>query len=216
MGMTLTLPVPTLADASFVTPQLAVGGSLAYDDELAARQVAELVSLGVTHIVDLREEWSDEEFVTALESSLTYLHLGVDDHGGAMEDDWFDAGVAAVVDAVAGGGTVLVHCHMGVNRGPSMAFAALLELGWAPTDALEALRAARPIAAVLYAADALAWHLRRQGVVGAPAAAELAELDAWFDANPHDTSGVIARIRRLEARGEPLTPARYADLRDSR
>lgn len=214
--MTLTLPVPTLANASFVTPQLAVGGSLAYDDELAARQVAELVGLGVTHIVDLRGEWSDEAFVTALEPSLTYLHLGVDDHSGAMEDDWFDAGVTAAVDAIAGGGTALVHCHMGVNRGPSMAFAVLLELGWTAVDAIDAIRATRPIAAVLYAADALGWHLRRRGVVGARAAAALAELDAWFEANPHDTSGVIARIRRLEARGEPLTPARYAELRDSR
>lgn len=211
--MTLTLPVPALANASFVTSQLAVGGSLAYDDELAARQLAELVSLGVTHIVDVRQEWTDEDFVAALEPSLVYLHLGVDDHGGRMEDGWFAAGVAAVAEAIAQGGTVLVHCHMGVNRGPSMAFAALLELGWVPLDAIAALRAARPIAAVLYATDALAWHHRRRAVDRAAAATDLAELAAWFDLHLHDTSGVIARIRRLEARGEPLTPDRYADLR---
>jgi protein-tyrosine phosphatase len=48
-------------------------------------------------------------------------------------------------------GKLLVHCAMGINRGPSMAFRILLELGWEPLAALEAIRSARPIADIGYA-----------------------------------------------------------------
>jgi hypothetical protein len=47
---------------------------------------------------------------------------------------------------------------MGINRGPSMGFAILLALGWDAREALDAIHAARPIAFVAYAEDALRWH----------------------------------------------------------
>ena len=58
---------------------------------------------------------------------------------------------------------VLVHCHMGVNRGPSMAYAILLALGWDAVEALNAISAARPIAGVIYAGNALSWWHRTNG-----------------------------------------------------
>ena len=62
-----------------------------------------------------------------------------------MPDAWFDRGVAFALDALARPGTkVLSHCHMGINRGPSLAYAVLLALGTDPVEALDALRRARP------------------------------------------------------------------------
>jgi hypothetical protein len=71
---------------------------------------------------------------------------------------WFDEGVAFAREAIESDGVVLAHCHMGINRGPSMGFAILLALGWDAREALDAIHAARPIAFVAYAEDALRWH----------------------------------------------------------
>ena len=79
----------------------------------------------------------------------------------ACPGEWFDVAVDWSVAAIEGGGTVLTHCHMGVNRGPSLGFAVLLEQGWDPIEALDAIRTARPIAWVAYAEDALRWHHER-------------------------------------------------------
>ena len=66
-----TLPVLEVANADFVTPQLLVGGDLdTRSVDLAVRQLAELVSVGVTHLVDVRIEWSDQEWVRGLAPDL--------------------------------------------------------------------------------------------------------------------------------------------------
>jgi hypothetical protein len=67
-------------------------------------------------------------------------------------------------NAVTQGKKVFVHCHMGINRGPSTAFAILLDQGMAPEQAFDLIRAKRPIAAVYYAEDALRADLARRGV----------------------------------------------------
>jgi predicted protein tyrosine phosphatase len=90
---------------------------------------------------------------------------------------------------------IVVHCHMGVNRGPSMGFAILLALGWDPIEALDAIRAARPIARVLYADDAISWWLRRNGASAADVSAGISAVQRWHYDNPLDTSWVISRIR---------------------
>ena len=103
------------------------------------RQLEELVRLGITHIVDVRLEWTDEEFVAALAPDVGYLHLGVDDAGQRIPGAWFDAvtewSLAALTEP---GAKVLLHCHMGINRGPSAGYAVLLALGFDPVDALDA------------------------------------------------------------------------------
>ena len=81
-----------------------------------------------------------------------------------MPGEWFEDLTAWAVDALDDpDARLLVHCHMGVNRGPSAAFAILLALGWDPFDALDAIRDARPIAYIAYAEDVLAWHHDRHG-----------------------------------------------------
>ena len=76
------------ADAAFVTRHLLVGGDLdTSDPDLAARQLAELVEAGVTHVVDARIEWSDEEWVAERGPAIRYLHHGMDDAGQQVPAD---------------------------------------------------------------------------------------------------------------------------------
>lgn len=209
-----TLPQARLANISFLTPRLAIGGDLAADEDTAVRQVRELVALGVTQIVDVRVEASDEDFVATHAPGVSYLHLGIDDRfGHLVPDDWFDAGVAAIQRALATtDGVVVSHCHMGINRGPSMGLAALLAEGWALGAALDTIRRSRPIAAIGYAEDALDWHHRRLDLPADVRLAERAELQTWREDNGIDVATIIRRIRHLEDRGIDVTPDRYGEI----
>ncbi|MDF2967839.1 MAG: dual specificity protein phosphatase family protein [Nocardioidaceae bacterium] len=198
-----TQPRLRVANADFVTPRLLVGGDLDYRDEKAVAQLAELVSIGVTHIVDARIEASDEDFVAARVPAMAYLHHGVDDAGQRIPAAWFDVGVDFAVSALEDDpdAMVLSHCHMGINRGPSLGFAILLAQGWNPMDALNRIRTVRPIAFVAYAEDALHWHHGRTGGSSRQLAGDLRRLAEWREANELDIENVIRGIRRQEARG---------------
>ena len=194
--MQQTLPQAEYANLHFVTPHLAVGGDLAtYDDDLAGRQLAEIDSLGITHIVDVRIEWSDAEAFAEALPRVSYLHHGMDDAGQAVPLEWFERAVSWI-EAAGPDAVVLTHCHMGINRGPSLGFAVLLAQGWDPVEAISAIRRARPQANVWYAADALTWHQQRTGTSLTVAAQQHAELAAWRDANPLD---VVRLIRQIHA-----------------
>jgi dual specificity phosphatase 3 len=196
-----TLPQAQVANLSFVTPWLAVGGDLdSHDDDVAVAQFSEIEQLGITHIVDVRVEWSDADVFAVHAPHIRYLHHGMDDAGQAVPLEWFERAVSWIESAWAADpdAVVLTHCHMGINRGPSLGFAVLLALGWDPVDAICAIRAARPQANVWYAADALTWHQQRTGVDLATAARQHRALRAWRDANPLD---VVRLIREQRAKG---------------
>ena len=184
------------ANASFVTPYLAVGGDLeTTSEDVAVGQLGELGDAGITHVVDVRVEWNDEEWVRERRADLEYLHLGIDDAGQRVPDEWFDNGVRFALEAVETGGVVLAHCHMGINRGPSMGFAVLLALGWDAVEALDALHAARPIAFIAYAEDALRWHHGE----GTPAFEEdRRRLDDWRRRNHLRLEDVMRAVREQE------------------
>jgi hypothetical protein len=194
------VPRPTTIEQWWRTPCVVTAGVVVSGDldrssrERAARQLAKLIELGVTDIVDTRVEASDERYIRGLYPQVQYHHIGTDDDGYERDDEWFELGVQASLAAIRGGGTVLVHCHMGVNRGPSMAFAVLLALGWDPIAALEAIRTARPIAALVYAPDALKWWHRQTGVTGRDAEETCRAVEQWLEANPINTRLVISRI----------------------
>jgi hypothetical protein len=199
MGMLMPVTLPRLerANASFVTDRLLVGGDLdLYDNHRAVEQLGELLEVGVTHVVDCRYEADDAELF-ALVPEIDYLHHGTDDAGQRMPDQWFDTGVRYVLEALRlPESVVLTHCHMGINRGPSLGFASLLALGWDPVEAIDAIRTARPIANVWYAEDALSWHHRRNDVPFSHRAAERERLAAWRRAHPLDVVRIIADIRK--------------------
>ena len=181
------------ANASFVTPYLAVGGDLETTaPDVATGQLEELGDAGITHVIDVRLEWSDEKWVQERNADVGYLHLGIEDAGQRVPGSWFDDGVAYAREAIDSGGVVLAHCHMGINRGPSMGFAILLALGWDAREALDALHAARPIAFVAYAEDALRWYHAQD-----PPSLEsdLRRLREWRLENDLDLDPVLRAVR---------------------
>src|SRR4051794_18237209 len=195
---TQPLPVLRVANAHFVTSFLVVGGDLGYDDAIAVRQSVELVvDGGVTHILDVRQEADDADWWAS--EGLSYLWAGIDDAGQRLPAAWFDRITGWATEAIAAGGVVLTHCHMGINRGPSAGYAVLLALGWDPVDALAAIRAARPIANIWYAEDALAWHLDRVGASATERRTTYARVARWREENPLDVVRIIRRIRAKEA-----------------
>lgn len=180
-----------------VTDRIAVCGDLPPDDEAAAKQLRAWQDAGITAIVDVREEWSDEDRVADLAPELRYVWLGTHDAGGNQEDAWFDGGVDAVLAILAAdpAARVVIHCHMGINRAPSLAFAVLLALGFEAIHALETIRAGRPIAAILYAESAVDWWLRREGVARRQIRQTRIRVRNWLLENSADVHWVIRRIR---------------------
>lgn len=200
--MPADLPVLSDANADFVTDRLAVGGDLVPEFTRARRQLQELVDAGITHIADLREEWSDEGLVRTWAPQLRYFHHRVEDAGQTIGSEWFEDLNAWVAEALTQpGAKVLVHCHMGVNRAPSAVFGLLLAQGWNVGDALSAIREARPVAVIDYADDALDWHLARTDASPRARAGARRSLRRWREANHVDMSGVIRQIRETEGSG---------------
>ena len=182
-----------------VTDQLFVCGDLPHDPTKFELMLTEWVNAGITHIVDVRGEWSDEKQVNKLQPHVTYSWLGTHDDGGLQDAEWFDVGVEMICEALADpNAKVVVHCHMGVNRAPSMVFAALLELGYTIEDALDAIRDARPIAKILYAESAVAWFADRNEWGTSQRAEAQMRVRSWHVSNPADVGWIISRIRLAE------------------
>lgn len=181
-----------------LTDQLWTGGDLPEPLTAAAQVVEGWRGLGIRAVVDNRFEWNDSELVGVVAPEIAYLHAGVDDAGQKMPDEWFETVTGFALDRLAAGDGVLVHCHMGINRGPSAAYAVLLASGWDPIGAIDLIRTARPIAAVGYAEDALDWWHRRSGAPASEQLVQRSQLRRWRRDNPHDTVRIIRQIRAAE------------------
>ena len=188
---------PTL-NISRLTEQLWTGGDLPdrFDEAVATIEAWRVEGIG--HIIDNRIEWCDDELVEEVAPEIRYLSAGVDDAGQRMPDRWFDMVTEFANEAVELGGGVLIHCHMGINRGPSASYAVLLTQGWDPVEAIDLIRTARPIAAVGYAEDALNWWHRTKNIDHQQRRNERARLGRWRARHPHDTIRIIRQIRALE------------------
>lgn len=179
-----------------VTPWLFISGDLNGNRELALIQLTEWNDAGITDIIDVRGEWSDEEFVAAHSPNIHYHYLGTHDDGIAQDEAWFRAGIEAMESALSNpAAKLMVHCHMGINRGPSMAFAMMLAQGFEPIEALNAIRAARPIAGIIYAQDALRSIRAIQMLDPDQNDTEISEVQSWFETNYIDVGTIIRRIR---------------------
>jgi len=183
-----------------LTDRLWTGGDLPEPLAVAAEHAAAWAGRGIDHVIDCRLEWSDESLLRAVAPSIEYTHVGVDDAGQRMSDTWFDTITCEALATLRNGGTVLVHCHMGINRGPSGAFATMLALGWDPVAAVDLIRTNRPIAAVGYAEDALDWWHRKSNASTGERLTDWCGLEAWRRDHPHDTVRIIREIRAQERR----------------
>jgi dual specificity phosphatase 3 len=163
-----------------VTDEIVVSGDLHEDPKRAAHQLEQWRQSGITHVLDTRSEWSDKGLVAKHAPDLVYGWVGTDDDGSPQPDVWFDDGLGFAAEALREPDSVLlVHCHMGINRGPSMAYRILLERGWDPICALDAIRGARPIADIGYAGDALGHYHRNHSVAASQRVLDRDRLEAW-------------------------------------
>ena len=187
---------------SRLTDQLFTGADLPrHSTEAWLAELQRWQQLGVTHVVDNRIEASDLDLMAEHAPEIDYLENGEDDYGQQMPDAWFDAGVRYAAAAMADSSArVHVHCHMGINRGPSMAYAVLLATGHRPVSAISLIRRVRPVSAVAYAEQSLDWWHRVDGVAPAQRRQDQCELAAWRAANPHDTVRIIQRVHDGEMR----------------
>ena len=179
---------------------LAVSGDLDTSrPEAAKAQLQAWLDEGITDIIDLRGEWSDENFVARHAPEVNYHYLGTHDDGGWQEDEWFESGLSVIRTVQELGGKAVVHCHMGVNRAPSMAYRMLLDAGHGHIEGLELIRDARPIAGIIYAPAAISHHLRENDVEETASVVTKREVRNWLNDNPVDLYWVIFRIRQSES-----------------
>jgi protein-tyrosine phosphatase len=181
-----------------LTERLWTGGDLPEPLGVAEPHARAWIDVGIDHVIDCRHEWSDEDLLQVVAPHVRYTHIGIDDAGQQVPGAWFDLVTTAARETLREGGTVLVHCHMGINRGPSGAFATLLDSGWDPVEAIDLIRSARPIAAVGYAEDALEWWHHRQGMPSSERIVQRNRLRRWRRDHPHDTVRIIRQIRAAE------------------
>jgi hypothetical protein len=145
-----------------VTDFLYVGGSIRSGDADPGTVLDELRAHGLTHILDCRTETTDERLVASIAPEVTYHQAGTEDEAAGTAEGWFDSGVTFAREALRiPGSVVLAHCALGQSRGPSMAYAVLLDQGYEPGEALLMITGARPQAKASYAEHALDWHLAR-------------------------------------------------------
>ena len=164
-----------------VTDRVLITGDLPQDEGSAMALLEEWRSAGVTHILDVRAEGDAPSLLLRHAPAMRYMRVPTEDEGRQQPDAWFDAGVAYSLTALSKPDTtLLIHCAMGINRGPSMAFRILLELGWQPITALEAIRHARPIADVGYAGDALDHFHRVHDIETGVRDEERGIIEAWL------------------------------------
>jgi protein-tyrosine phosphatase len=144
-----------------VNDWLSVGGDLDLAADVTGQTYAEtirqLTAHGVTHVLDLRVEWSNastwEQMGLPAEN---YCYAPITDSWRYKpEAEWY----AAIEEFIgefwmnsAEGDRLYVHCHMGINRAPSAAMLALMLVeAMHPWEAFLAIREARPVAGLVYA-----------------------------------------------------------------
>ena len=184
-----------------VSESLAVSGDLPANRVQALEQLRLWEAAGITDVFDMREEANDTEFICK-NSTIDGQWFGVDDNGGKRDDAWFQILCEAariILNDTTRPRRILVHCHMGVNRGPSALFAIMLATGWESLNALRAIRDARPISGIIYASDAINWWAREQGHDSDVVTDMVHEVEAWLDRNPLDLYYVIRSIGNRRA-----------------
>ncbi|QDM40643.1 phosphatase [Altererythrobacter sp. TH136] len=80
------------------------------------------------------------------ERSLAWYHLPVRDMSApsrTFEEGWRQHG-AAIRSLLLSGSAVFLHCNLGLGRAGTLAARLLVELGWQPAEAIQAVRKVRP------------------------------------------------------------------------
>jgi protein-tyrosine phosphatase len=119
---------------SQVQPGLYVGG------QHIRRGLKSMRALGITAVVNLREESDDAARGVALDH---YLRLPITDDA-APPLDVLERGSRFIAEQLSAGRGVYVHCASGVGRAPTLAAAYLVYKGKMPEEAWSIVREGRP------------------------------------------------------------------------
>lgn len=124
-------------DFSWVTERIATGGGIS-----SKADVDTLVAAGVTHIVDMREEFDDD---TLNDNRVAVSWIPQQDDGTPRNPVQVWQGIQFVLVALsAKGHKCFIHCAAGVNRGPLETYAVLRAIGIPQQEAIDRIRTARP------------------------------------------------------------------------
>ena len=119
---------------SRVTPNLYVGG------QHRQRGLSEMRKLGITAVVNMREESDDGPRGLGLDH---YLWVETTDDTPPTHKELAD-GARFIEQQISEGHSVYIHCAAGVGRAPTMAAAYLISQGTTAAAAWETIRAGRP------------------------------------------------------------------------
>ncbi len=124
----LHLPLPDKLNMSWVNEHLAVGGRIRPEDMHA------LGLSGVTHVIDTRSEYEDDEEALQKEN-ITLLYLPTPDTY-PLSVEQLAEGAKWANEQIKKGGRVLIHCEHGVGRSVLLTCATLVQDGMSGRDAL--------------------------------------------------------------------------------
>ena len=131
----LHIPLPDKLNMSWVTKHLAVGGRIRPEDMHA------LSLLGVTHVIDTRSEYQDNEEALAKEH-IQLLYLPTPDTY-PLTVEQLKQGASWANEHIREGGRVLIHCEHGVGRSVILTCATLMLDGMSADDALKLVQQKR-------------------------------------------------------------------------
>lgn len=124
-------------DITWVTDRIALGGGIWNDDNMA-----EVVKLGVTHIIDMQIEFDDRPL--AAPYAVNVLFNPTDDDFQLKPPQLFQAGVEFALAALKEDKSkVYIHCAAGIHRAPMMTLAVLRVLGWSLGEAIYLIESRR-------------------------------------------------------------------------
>ncbi len=124
-------------DMTWVTDRIAVGGGIWNEENMA-----ELVRMGVSHIIDMQIEFDDRPLARPYDVAV--LYNPIDDDFQPKPADVFQRGVEFALEALdSPENKVYIHCAAGVHRAPMMTLALLRTLGWSLDDAKELIQGRR-------------------------------------------------------------------------
>jgi predicted protein tyrosine phosphatase len=126
-------------DISWLTERIGLGGGI-----WNARNMEELSRAGVTHVLNMQQEFDDRPLAVAY--GVKVLWNPTDDDFMTKPPELLRAGCDFALGALNESDTkVYVHCAAGVHRAPMMTLAIMCALEWPIDEAIALIETKRPV-----------------------------------------------------------------------
>jgi len=136
-------------DHQWVTERVALGSAVTRVEHVRC-----LAEENITHVLDCRMSNPHPEIYD--QCDIVHRQYGILDDSQSQPDAWFHQGAKFALDAMKNpSARVVVHCLLGVSRGPSMVYAILRLCDMSAEEAESRIKAARAMVRdIKYRADA--------------------------------------------------------------